>query len=111
MENSDELCGLVDKINGNHPLKDILGALTGERNAATIALMERLSGWFDEGTGRVFGWYKWKTELWHKDIFRTQIAVHVQAAAQIGEAGGRKYRITERAIEWMEGFLMIHWRS
>ena len=125
---ADELRELVDKIDGKHPLKDILGALIDEGDAAASALKERLSGWFDEGMARISGWYKRKAkvwifgiaavvtvsinastihiaeELWRNDVLREQIAVQAQAAAQSGqvaelEAGNLK-RLEVFPIGW-----------
>ena len=125
-----ELRGLVDKIDERHPLKDILGALIDDGDAAAGALKERLSGWFDEGMTRVSGWYKRKAkvwifviaavvtvstnastihiaeELWRNDALRTQIAVQAQAAAQSGEVAklesGNMDRLEAFPIGWRE---------
>ncbi len=125
-----ELRDLVDKIQENHPLKDILNALIDESETAAKALKERLSGWFDEGMNRVSGWYKRKAkvwifviatvvtistnastihiaeELWRNDALRTQIAVQAQAAAQNGEVAkleaGNMERLEVFPIGWKE---------
>ena len=125
---TDELHGLVDKIDEKHPLKDILVALLDKGDAAASALKERLSGWFDEGMARISGWYKrtakvWifvvatvvtvstnastihiAEELWRNDALRTQIAVQAQAAAQNDEVAqleaGNMERLGAFPIGW-----------
>ena len=105
---ADEIREMVAKITDDHPLKDILGAMLDDSKDASDALKERLSGWFDEGMGRVSGWYKRRAnllifliaatvtiatnassihmaeELWQNDALRTQIADQAEAAAQEG---------------------------
>lgn len=128
--NADELRGLVDKIDEKHPLKDILGALIDEGDAAANALKDRLSGWFDEGMNRVSGWYKRQAkiwifgiaavvtvstnastihiaeELWRNDALRTQIAVQAQAVVQSGDVAkleaGNVERLEAFPIGWKE---------
>lgn len=102
----DEARAMVDKIGDEHPLKEILGALTGNGENAANALKDRLAGWFDEGMTRVSGWYKRQAkvfifviaagvalatnassvhiaeELWRNDALRAQIAAQAEIAAK-----------------------------
>ena len=106
---SDEARAMLGKITDGHPLKDILGAMVDDGDDAANAMKERLAGWFDEGMGRVSGWYKRRAkllifiiaavvtvatnassihmaeELWRNDALRTQIAAQAQAAAREGD--------------------------
>ena len=103
---ADEARAMVAKITDGHPLKDILGAMLDDGKEAADGLKNRLAGWFDEGMGRVSGWYKRRTklfifliaatvtiatnassihmaeELWQNDALRTQVAAQAAAAAQ-----------------------------
>lgn len=127
---AEELRGLVGKIDEKHPLRDILGTLIDEGDAAAKELRESLSGWFDEGMTRVSGWYKRKAkawifviavvvtvstnastihiaeELWRNDALRTQIAAQAQAAAQSGDVA----KLEEGNVERLEAF-PIGWKE
>ena len=128
--NTDELRELVSKIDDKHPLKEVLGALINEGDAAASELKEKLSSWFDQGMARISGWYKRQAkalifviaavvtvstnassihiaeELWRNDALRTQIAVQAQLAAQNGDLAkletGNMARLEAFPIGWNE---------
>lgn len=127
---ADEARALVEKIDKDHPLRDILLALIDDGNEATTALKERLAGWFDEGMSRVAGWYKRQAKLmifiiagvvtlatnassihmaeefWQNDALRTQIAAQAQVAVQTGELTG----LESNYLKGLEKF-PIGWNS
>ena len=120
----DEARAMVAKITDGHPLKDILGAMIDDSKDAAEALKERLAGWFDEGMGRMSGWYKRRVklfifliaatvtvatnassihmaeELWQNDALRTQIAAQAEAAVQEGNVA----RLEDGNLKSLESF-------
>ena len=121
---ADEARGLIDKINAEHPLKEILGALIDGSENAAKTLKDKLAEWFDEGMTRVSGWYKRKAkwiiltiafgvalatnassihmaeELWRNDALRAQIAVQADIAVSEGNLAG----LEDGSLQKLEAF-------
>ncbi len=126
----DEIRALVDKIDQNHPLKEILGALIDDSEDVAASLRNRLSGWFDEGMSRVAGWYVRQAkaiilviagtvtvatnassihlaeELWRNDALRVQVAAQAQEAAQSSDSS----QLESRELDSLKAF-PIGWKE
>ncbi len=114
---ADELREMIGKIPNDNPIQGVLSALVGSGQEEVDALKAKVAGWFDEGMGRISGWYKRTVKywllgiagavavttnanslqivavLWENDALRTVIVAQAEAAAalqdvsEIDEAG------------------------